>query len=169
MWDIKGLDNPETCVIKQGPTEREKHQAKKEAFLKRLQYIQPKFSKSHNRRLKRKVKEQIIGSLTDMHAAIAALGDCSTGSQDPVEGAGEAPPTFRPKQGMIGQGRKVPLSRSQRKRVLEVEQLRQPLILSNPDFSSNPFKALRTHAGNTLLKYHTLTLDVNHFPVAPDT
>lgn len=34
----------------------------------------------------------------------------------------------------------------------ELEKLRQPLILSNPQYSSNPFQTIRTHALNTLVK-----------------
>lgn len=34
----------------------------------------------------------------------------------------------------------------------ELEKLRQPLILSNPQYSSNPFQTIRTHAQNTLVK-----------------
>ena len=33
------------------------------------------------------------------------------------------------------------------------ERLRVPMILSNPEFSSNPFETIRKHAQNTLLKH----------------
>ena len=33
----------------------------------------------------------------------------------------------------------------------ELERLRHPLILANPDFTSNPFQTIRTHAQNTLI------------------
>ena len=34
----------------------------------------------------------------------------------------------------------------------ELERLRHPLILQNPEFSANPFQTIRIHAQNTLLK-----------------
>lgn len=59
--------------------------------------------------------------------------------------------------GLIGEGRKAPLSASQRRRALQLEQARQPLIFSNPEFASNPFHAIRTHAQNTLMKHEPPT------------
>lgn len=35
----------------------------------------------------------------------------------------------------------------------KIERLRHPLILSNPQFGSNPFQTIRTHAQNTLIKH----------------
>ena len=34
-----------------------------------------------------------------------------------------------------------------------MERLRAPMILANPDYASNPFQTIRTHARNTLLKH----------------
>jgi len=136
-------------------TKKEKQQAKKEAFQQRLG-SSLQHSKSHNRRLRRKAKEQIIGGdLNDLQSAIAALDDDHVAeSHEPVDGNMLPPakpnPGTRPRAGKIGQGKKNPFSKSQRKHALMIEQLRQPLILSNPQFSLNPFHTLRTHAQNTL-------------------
>jgi hypothetical protein len=75
----------------------------------------------------------------------------------------------------IGEGKAGPLTKNQRRRALyvslfslvlqgtlnipcrQVEQFRQPLIRSNPEFASNPFQTIRTHAQNTLIKHRTPT------------
>jgi len=59
----------------------------------------------------------------------------------------------QPKAGKIGEGKNMPLSNNQRQRVLQMEQSRQPLIRSTPEFASNPFQTIRTHAQNTLVKH----------------
>ena len=77
-------------------------------------------------------------------------------------------------QGLIGVGKNEPLKKHQRQRVLrvtfvdyfpwrwsaetnsffrKVEKLRQPLLISTPEFKQNPFQAIRTHAENTLVKH----------------
>lgn len=173
-------------------TKKEKHQSKKEAFLQRMDIVAlfsfrivltvfrtglkspMPYSKSHNRRLRRKAKEQIIGGdLNDLQAAIAALDDnedaldnISASVNSGIPSSSKSTSNPRPKPGKIGEGTKNPLSQSRRKHALYVvpllwwfsltfignsvvEQLRQPLILFNPEFSSNPFQTLRTHAQNT--------------------
>ena len=139
------------------------------------------YSKSHDRRLRRKAKEQIIGgNLKDLQTAIAALDDSYDKAPEghaPADDVTPSPntsiPKCHPKPGKIGEGKKNPFSKLQRKQALYglipsfpwwlglaflgnsvLEQLRQPLVLSNPEFSSNPFQTLRTHAQNTLSKYH---------------
>ncbi|KAG5648084.1 hypothetical protein DXG03_007119 [Asterophora parasitica] len=136
---------------------KEKLQAKHEAFLERLETFNSPYSKSHARRVKRKAKEQIANGLSDMQDAIAALDDeIPTPVRESVKNTAEAsqdpPPKAHVKPGMIGEGKKEPLSKSQRKRALQMEQVRHPLILSNPDFAANPFQTIRTHAQNTLVK-----------------
>ncbi|KAF8898625.1 ribosome biogenesis protein SLX9-domain-containing protein [Infundibulicybe gibba] len=144
---------------------KEKHQLRREAFLQRLEQTHSPYSKSHNRRLKRKAKEQLAGGVDDMQAAIIALdGEISPeirnlGAQpEPVDsGTGVPRPKSQPKPGTIGEGKSATLSKSQRKRALRLEQARHPLILSNSAFSSNPFQTIRTHAQNTLLKHNATT------------
>jgi hypothetical protein len=110
--------------------------------------------------------------LNDLQMTIAALGDDCAPDNACVDDSVPSLGKNRPKPGKIGEGRKNPLSKSQRKHALYVvtllqwssiilpsnsvvEQLRQPLILSNPEFSSNPFQTLRTHAQNSLSKHYT--------------
>lgn len=110
-----------------------------------------------------------------MELAISALVNDSDAEEQEVDEEDSNPkpnPKSNPKLGQIGQGKGVPLSKAQRRRALyvihssryavsliqavifsEMERLRHPLILSNPAFSSNPFKTIRTHAQNTLLKH----------------
>ncbi|KAG6849862.1 hypothetical protein H0H93_004211 [Arthromyces matolae] len=135
---------------------KEKMQAKHQAFLQRVESSTASYSKSHARRLKRKAKEQIANGLGDMQSAIASLDqDLSLPPVIQHEINTEHTTDQRihhARPGMIGEGKKAPLSRAQRKKALHLEQVRHPLILSNPDFASNPFKTIRTHAQNTLLK-----------------
>jgi Ribosome biogenesis protein SLX9 len=129
-------------------TKKEKHRSKKEAFLQRMNAIallslhialtvlrrldleSPlPYSKSHSRRLRRKAKEQIIGGdLNDLQSAIAALDDDhATDGNACVDGGTHSPsksiPDSRPKPGKIGEGKKNPLSKSQRKHALYVAAL----------------------------------------------
>ncbi|KAG6845750.1 hypothetical protein H0H87_003804 [Tephrocybe sp. NHM501043] len=134
---------------------KEKLQAKHDAFLQRLETYNSPYSKSHARRLKRKAKEQIASGLGDMHFAIEALDQEIPTLAEQPQTKTEATAVHRNqhlKPGMIGEGRNTTLSKSQRKRALQVEQVRHPLILANPAFVSNPFETIRTHAQNTLLK-----------------
>jgi solute carrier family 35 protein F5 len=123
-------------------TKKEKQQAKKEAFLQRtkpivrlslhiaIDYLDAGLgptlphSKSHNRRLRRKAKEQIIGGdLNDLQSAIAALDDDrAPESHEPADGNMPPPAKSqaRPKPGKIGEGKKNPFSKSQRKHALYV-------------------------------------------------
>ncbi|KAJ3477201.1 hypothetical protein NLI96_g10629 [Meripilus lineatus] len=119
-----------------------------------LESTRQPYSKSHERRLKRKAREQVAGGLEEIQAAIAEVA----GDEPDTQGEGEdggSKGKSRPKTnaGMIGEGKSAPLSKQQRKRALQTEKLRIPLILSNPAFASNPFQTIRTHAQNTLVKH----------------
>ncbi|KAJ8453850.1 hypothetical protein ONZ51_g13368 [Trametes cubensis] len=52
---------------------KEKQALKHELFLKRLEQSRSPYSKSHERRLKRKAKEQVAGGMGDIKAAISAV------------------------------------------------------------------------------------------------
>ncbi|KAL1665520.1 ribosome biogenesis protein SLX9-domain-containing protein [Schizophyllum commune] len=153
---------------------KEKLQAKKEAFLQRLSSSHSPYSKSHERRLKRKAREQLASGMGEIQAVVDALegehvdpetiGDsernartADTGANDPTAmvttTSDESKSKRKAKAGIIGEGRKEPLSKAQRKRALQAEKMRHPLILSNPSFAANPFKTIRTHAENTLEKH----------------
>ncbi|KAI0734572.1 ribosome biogenesis protein SLX9-domain-containing protein [Fomitopsis betulina] len=139
-------------------TKKEKQALKHELFLRRLEASRSPYSKSHGRRLKRKAKEQVAGGLSDMQAAIEELDDemppavvQSSAKED--EEQTSKPSKARATPGVIGEGKGAPLSKNQRKRALQLEKARIPMILSNPAFASNPFETIRTHAQNTLLKH----------------
>ncbi|KAI0830642.1 ribosome biogenesis protein SLX9-domain-containing protein [Trametes gibbosa] len=142
---------------------KEKQALKHELFLKRLEQSRSPYSKSHERRLKRKAKEQVAGGMDDITAAIFAVEDAiptavqNTIAADAQEPAGTDEPRTqartKPQPGQIGEGKGVPLSKNQRKRALQVERMRIPLILATPEFSANPFQTIRTHAQNTLVKH----------------
>ncbi|KAJ8521459.1 hypothetical protein ONZ45_g1870 [Pleurotus djamor] len=140
-------DSSATIPLKKKKKERLKH----DAFLQRLESSQTPYSKSHNRRIKRKAKEQVAGGLSSMQAALALVEQ----PEDTSQANGPSQPTPRP--GQIGQGKPAPKSKSQRKRALEVEKLRQPLIRSTPEFVANPFQTIRIHASNSLLKHPSTT------------
>ncbi|KAG5727007.1 hypothetical protein E4T56_gene15036, partial [Termitomyces sp. T112] len=150
---LQSLSHPEVYPALK---KKEKMQAKHDAFMQRLEISSSPYSKSHARRLKRKAKEQIANGLSDMQSAIAALDqDISTLVEQPEmkkTSYTELQPKQHLKPGMIGEGKKAPLSNAQRKCALQMERVRHPLILANPDFASNPFQTIRTHAQNTLVK-----------------
>ncbi|KAJ6503419.1 ribosome biogenesis protein SLX9-domain-containing protein [Mycena vitilis] len=157
--DIGGAEE-ESAVDLLAPTDaepqlkkKEKLQLKREALLQRLESSHSPYSKSHARRLKRKEKEQVGGGLDDIQLALAAVDDDAAPEllEDPTAGDVQPKPKkVKPKPGQIGEGKAATLSKAQRKRALEMEKLRHPLILANPEFS---WKAIRTHAQNTLVQH----------------
>ncbi|KAJ4486288.1 ribosome biogenesis protein SLX9-domain-containing protein [Lentinula aciculospora] len=144
---------------------KDKHQLKRETFLQRLELTQSPYSKSHQRRINRKAKEQIGQGLEEIRDALQSVDDGkapSTIAQDASDTIGKAEmqvdgdkgtPKSIQSKARIGEGRGSTLSNAQRKKALNVERLRHPLILSNPQFASNPFETIRTHAQNTLVKH----------------
>ncbi|KAJ6575232.1 ribosome biogenesis protein SLX9-domain-containing protein [Mycena capillaripes] len=157
----------QSAVDLMGPTDaepqlkkKEKQQLKREALLQRLESSHSPYSKSHMKRLKRKAKEQVGGGLDEIQNALAAMDDddapelleesVTPTAADEVQPKQKKP---KPKPGQIGQGKGAPLSKAQRQRALQMEKLRHPLILANPEYSSNPFQTIRTHAQNTLLQH----------------
>ncbi|TFK76992.1 hypothetical protein BDN72DRAFT_783667 [Pluteus cervinus] len=146
-------------------TKKEKQEHKRAAFLERLESSHSPYSKSHNRRVKRKAKQEIAGGLGAIQTAIEALDDTqpTAAEEDGDEGSAADGSTTQRSQrskappGKIGEGKAAPLSKAQRKRMLKLEQLRQPQIRSNPQFSTNPFETIRTHAKNTLIVHDRLS------------
>ncbi|KAI0694892.1 ribosome biogenesis protein SLX9-domain-containing protein [Cytidiella melzeri] len=145
---------------------KEKQALKHETFIQALATSRSPYSKSHERRLKRKAREQVAGGLHEITAAlaevatdsipVAVLQSGAVRTADSLTMTPEESSTNRHRKvasGQIGEGRHNPLSKSQRKRALQAERLRIPLILSNPQFSANPFETIRTHAQNTLVKH----------------
>lgn len=102
-------------------------------------------SRSHARRLRRKAKDELGGGLGDLHSAIETM----IGSASSTEAAAEGEASPKPERA-IGKSASSTPSKSQRKRILELERLRHPLILNNSEFSSNPFQTIRTHTQNTI-------------------
>ncbi|KAI0800936.1 ribosome biogenesis protein SLX9-domain-containing protein [Fomes fomentarius] len=141
---------------------KEKQALKHELFMQRLEQSRSPYSKSHERRLKRKAREQVAGGMDEIKMAIAAVeDDIPLAVQNSIaataEGVDETPAPqskkVRPKHGQIGEGKGAPLTKNQRKRALQVERMRIPMILATPEFAANPFQTIRTHAQNTLLKH----------------
>jgi len=133
---------------------KERLQLKRDAFIDKLQSSRSSFSKNQKRRLKKKQKEQVGGGLGDIQVAIKALDGDDGHAEQMGQGADDSVhPKVKPKPGQIGEGKRVPLKQNQRRRALEMERLRAPMILANPDYASNPFQTIRTHAQNTLLKH----------------
>ncbi|KAF8844025.1 hypothetical protein BDN67DRAFT_49772 [Paxillus ammoniavirescens] len=135
-----------------------KQQLKHEAFIDRLKSPITPYSKVQRRRFNRKQREQVGGGLGSIQAVISALEDKEPSpepeeAQQPKDHSQSQPTKAKAKAGPMGAGKGVPLTKSQRKRALEMERLRHPLILSNPEFAANPFQTIRTHAQNTLEKH----------------
>lgn len=129
------------------------------------------YSKAQKRRFNRKQREQLGGGLGSIEAVISALEEKEISS--PAETQSEVTISQRlqvkARAGLIGEGKSVPLTKAQRKRVLcvvnsdvsswlkfnpsrEMERLRHPLVLTNPQYAANPFQTIRTHVQNTLEK-----------------
>ncbi|KAF9452666.1 hypothetical protein P691DRAFT_660368, partial [Macrolepiota fuliginosa MF-IS2] len=140
----------------EAPTKKEKQALKRETFLHKIGALKTPYSKSHTRREKRKVKEQLAGGgLNDIQTILSTIA-ADEGDEDQTGSNPQEQQTkFKPQQKAtkIGEGKNMPLSKNQRKRALQMEQFRQPLIRSTPEFTKNPFQTIRTHAQNTLVKH----------------
>ncbi|KAF8501894.1 ribosome biogenesis protein SLX9-domain-containing protein [Gautieria morchelliformis] len=143
-------------------TKKDKQQLRHDAFMRRLGPTSMPYSKSHMKRLKRKAKGKLSTDLKSMGEAIAAV----EAQDDPSHSLAQAdqmvhgprdPNILPPKQprGQIGESKHGSLTINQRKRALQLENLRHKLVLADSDFSSNPFQTIRTHAQNTLVKQKT--------------
>lgn len=142
-----------------GLSKKEKQRRKHEAFVDKLASTLLPYSKAQRRRFNKKTCEQVGGGMADMDLALSALQEKDP-SLEAAKGlhTDSVTPSSTVKQtttGRIGKSKGVPLSKAQRKRALEVENLRHPLILSDPQFSSSPFETIRIHAQNTLEKRST--------------
>ena len=88
------------------------------------------YSKSHERRLKRKAREQVAGGLKDITDALAEVEtDIPVAIQQTVslsDGVAPEDTGGKPKStpGLIGKGKHAPLSKSQRKKALSASHLR---------------------------------------------
>ncbi|KAG1899105.1 ribosome biogenesis protein SLX9-domain-containing protein [Suillus fuscotomentosus] len=140
---------------RQSIKKKEKQQLKHEAFIEKLKSKTSPYSKVQRRRFNRRQREQVGGGLDAIGAVLSAIDM----SDSPEQGSPAAEETkdarahkVQTKTLQIGEGKGIPLKKNQRKRALELEKLRQPLILSNPQYSSNLFQTIRTHAQNTLVK-----------------
>ncbi|KAF8516205.1 ribosome biogenesis protein SLX9-domain-containing protein [Hysterangium stoloniferum] len=129
-------------------TKKEKQQMRHDALMQRLGGSSSPYSKSTMRRIKRKDKETLSTDLTAVGEAIAAV-EAQGAPQNEIHKGREA----RPKPGQIGEGKHTSLTTNQRKGTFKAEKLRHRLIMQDPNFSSNPFQTIRTHAQNTLLKH----------------
>ncbi|KAF9056293.1 ribosome biogenesis protein SLX9-domain-containing protein [Panaeolus papilionaceus] len=149
----------EQTEIKLKQTKKAKEIERRQAFLQKLEIGQRLFSKSHERRLKRKEREQLAGGMNQLQVALdqAVNADQETAAQTTIAEAEQSQSTAKDKAaskaGLIGKNGSSTLSKAQRKKALELERLRHPFILKNPDFSANPFHTIRTHAQNTLIKH----------------
>ncbi|KAJ3737097.1 hypothetical protein DFJ43DRAFT_400615 [Lentinula guzmanii] len=165
---------------------KDRQQQKREAFLQKLELTQSPYSRSHQRRLNRKAREQIGQGLDEIRDVLQSVDDGKAqttiaqdaakadklqmkvdGDEDTLKSVQQS----KAKSSQIGEGRASTLSDYQRKKALfvyhvtvmlvdmltavdrKIERLRHPFILSNPQFASNPFETIRTHAQNTLVKH----------------
>jgi len=140
MEILQFMEEPRNATKK-----KEKLHLKREAFIDKLHSARSSSSKNQKRRLKKKQKEQVGGGLDAIQVAISAL-DGDDVDVEQTEQVAELYPKAKTKPGQIGEGKGVPLKQNQRKRALEMERLRAPMILANPDYASNPFQTIRTHA-----------------------
>ncbi|QRV75018.1 ribosome biogenesis protein SLX9 [Ceratobasidium sp. AG-Ba] len=132
-------------------TKKEKKQLKHELLLQRLTAGTSPYSKSHNRRLKRKAKSNLSTDLASVEKALQTVVPKVCVSEPKLDDQASAKPAKA--VGLIGEGKGATLSKKQRQKALELERLRQTVIAQNPDFKGNPFAAIRTHAQNSLLSH----------------
>lgn len=87
-----------------------------------LEQSRSPYSKSHERRLKRKAREQVAGGLKDITAALAELEtDIPVAIQQTISADDATEDTSRKStaaSSLIGEGKRTPLSKAQRKKAL---------------------------------------------------
>ena len=104
---------------------KEKQQTKQRAFLERLQSSQHPYSRSHNRRLKRKEKQQLVAKMDDLNTALDCLESGPLEAPKNIPGVtsarrgnGRISPNAAQGARQIGEGKGATLSATQRKNVL---------------------------------------------------
>ncbi|KAH9469853.1 hypothetical protein MJO28_004276 [Puccinia striiformis f. sp. tritici] len=121
--------------------------------------VQP-YSKSHAKRLKKKVKEQaVIGDLGPVKEALEEVLATATSGDDSHHNV--ISNTTQNQQSTIivskNHTSKNSISHKQKAKLLQEESTRLPSILNHPEFKKNPFAAIRTHLQNTSSESTTST------------
>jgi ribosome biogenesis protein SLX9 len=90
------------------------------AFPLGLEASRSPYSKSHERRLKRKAKEQVASGMDDIKAAISALEMDLPLTAEEAAQTGPEQTSGKPRlaPGQISEGKHTPLSKAQRKKAL---------------------------------------------------
>ncbi|KAI6044935.1 ribosome biogenesis protein SLX9-domain-containing protein, partial [Pisolithus marmoratus] len=137
-----------------GLSKKEKQRRKHEAFIDKLASTVSPYSKAQRRRFNKRMREQVGGGMADIDLALSALQekDPYPESAKNPDSAAQSSTAKQTATSRIGKNKGVPLTKNQRKRALEIESLRHPLILSDRRFADNPFETIRIHAQNTLEK-----------------
>merc|ERR1712093_358922 len=154
-------------------TKKDKKKSKHDALMQRLiessRPVSP-YSKSHNRREKRKSKQSM--GLDSMTAALDEAVPVETMSTESARntqvatasGQGPVPPSSSKASasgaatsaaavpGKIGsESRQKSLSSKQRQKMLAHERTRLPAVLAHKSFAASPFETIRLHAQNTVV------------------
>lgn len=164
-WVSPPLPKESTSVDMDVSPDRNAHHSEKRRMkmeglqLKRI--LAKPYSKSYNRRVKKKERDQTALGLQELKSIIKAVENPDSNEQtydheaQPSDSGGNGD-VRRLKtssiQGQIGEGKGLPLKEGQRRRALKIEQMRSPMIRSNPNFALNPFQTIKTHAQNSLLR-----------------
>ena len=114
---------------------KEKQQMKHRAFLERLQSSQSPYSRSHNRRLKRKGKQQLAAKMDDLNTVLKDLESGAPEESKDIPGVtssrkreDRAGTDMTSSVRRIGEGKGATLSTTQRKKVLYVFDSSVPII-----------------------------------------
>ncbi|CAD6587008.1 MAG: hypothetical protein CYPHOPRED_003759 [Cyphobasidiales sp. Tagirdzhanova-0007] len=152
-------------------TKKEKKKSKREALMQRLaERARPEspYSRSHNRRVKRREKQSL--GLGSIEAALEEAVTPRSAVWEPVSintipdatvSKSKDSPILRQSQtkskklalpGKIGADTtRKQLSSKQRQNMLKHEQNRLPAILAHKSFATSPFETIRLHAQNTVI------------------
>ncbi|ORY35504.1 ribosome biogenesis protein SLX9-domain-containing protein [Naematelia encephala] len=115
------------------------------------------YSRSHNRREKRKAKQQLAGG--ELHSVAAALSIAlgEDPSQLPTPTSAVQKQEARRKaeekrleDSKIKEGKGRTLSEKARRAQIKLESKRIPAVMKHPEFQKNPWAAIRLHAGNSV-------------------
>lgn len=137
---------------KQDPSKDQKN-----PLMTRIRDVAQPYSKSHIKRLKKKMKEQsVVGDLNPVKQALEDI----LAEESKLELSSRSGPVGRnstaPERSKTAPVTSVPptkvkkcISQKQRAQVLREESIRLPNVLKHPEFRKNPFAAIRTHVQNS--------------------
>ncbi|TIB06424.1 hypothetical protein E3P96_00468 [Wallemia ichthyophaga] len=112
------------------------------------------YSKSHQKRMKKKAKQQLNVNLNDLDEGLHDIDQHTQPTHEESAAANSAQDKQQQQRKKLEEAANKtsnkPLTQKQKQKALQLETKRLPLILNHPQYSKDPFGTLKQHAENML-------------------